>query len=88
MRSFVLAYAVLVSLPCRVVNPVNGVAVDQTFSFTFSDADGYADISAAQVIFGQTLSASNTCYFTLQRGVGSGTIYLVDNDGINIGACQ
>lgn len=64
------------------VSPVNGTSLDQSFSFTYSDADGYADIAAVQVIFGETLSGANTCYFSMHPG--SGTVYLVADDGANL----
>lgn len=49
------------------VNPASGSGSAQTFAFTFSDANGAADIATASVFINNVFSTSNGCYFTYDR---------------------
>ncbi len=44
------------------VSPSSGNGTSQTFTFVFSDPNGYAALSGAQVLINNTLSASSGCY--------------------------
>src|SRR5262245_21652293 len=44
------------------VAPTSGAGTSGTFSFTVSDADGFADISWMTLLFNSTLNAVNGCY--------------------------
>jgi hypothetical protein len=61
------------------VTPSSGSGGAQTFSFAFSDGNGYSDIVAAQLLIGPVLTASNSCYFYFNRS--SNAIYLASNAG-------
>ncbi|MEK7996618.1 MAG: hypothetical protein AAB403_22680, partial [Planctomycetota bacterium] len=49
------------------VTPSSGAGASQTFSFVYSDADGYADLTGAAVLINAGLSARNACYFSFNR---------------------
>ena len=45
------------------VSPSSGSGASQTFSYVFSDANGYGDISSIQIVVNETLLSSDSCYF-------------------------
>ena len=45
------------------VAPASGSGASQTFSFVYSDGNGYADIRYVQVLFQTQVSGANACYF-------------------------
>jgi hypothetical protein len=49
------------------VTPASGSGLSRTFTFTFSDANGAADIATASVFFNNVYSTSNGCYFVYSR---------------------
>src|SRR3989442_10699776 len=44
------------------VSPASGTGASQTFTFTYSDANGYTDINAAYALFNSSLNAADACY--------------------------
>src|SRR5262249_21784902 len=72
------------SLPSRPptvssVSPMNGSGASQTFSFIFSDADGYTDLNIVYGLFNSTLSTANACFFAYSRV--DGHLYLFNDAG-------
>jgi hypothetical protein len=61
------------------VTPGSGSGPSQTFSYVFSDANGFADISAAQLLVNGGLNAANGCY--LYYGRAANTIWLANDAG-------
>ena len=54
----------------------------QTFTFTFSDPNGYADLNVLDVLVSTYLDGTGACYFALApSGATSGYLYLVDDAG-------
>jgi hypothetical protein len=56
----------------------NSLGTGATFTFTFSDADGSADISGAQVLINSAFDPAKACFLYHQRGTG--TLALADDD--------
>ncbi len=68
------------ALPTNVsVAPSSGSGLNQTFSFTYNDPYGVADISRIQVLFQTTLVGNNACY--LAYSPSTNTILLVNDQG-------
>ena len=44
------------------VSPSSGSGASQTFSYVFSDSNGYEDMTSIQILVNETLSASGSCY--------------------------
>jgi sugar lactone lactonase YvrE len=64
------------------VSPAAGSAAAQTFTFTFTDGAGYADLSVLDVLISTFLDGQTACYFALApTGATTGYIYLVDDAG-------
>lgn len=62
------------------VSPSSGRGWTQTFAFTFSDADGTADLYNAQVNFNNSYSQTpHSCYVMVM--LGTKAIYLADDNG-------
>jgi hypothetical protein len=61
------------------VTPASASGNAQLFTFTFSDADGYANIAAVQMLAGGALGAANACYLYFDRP--SGLLYLANDAG-------
>jgi hypothetical protein len=69
------------SAPAAVsVTPNSGNGAAQTFAFTFSDGNGAADISSAQIDISATLSVTGACYLYYPRGLNE--IYLASDAGV------
>src|SRR5712692_9957495 len=62
------------------VTPSSGTGSSQTFSYLFSDPNGFADIVSAQMLVGATLSASNSCYLYFERSTNR--VWLADDAGV------
>jgi hypothetical protein len=62
------------------VTPNSGSGASQTFTFTYSDPNGAADISSAQIDIASTLSVSGACYLYYPRGLNE--IYLASDAGV------
>ena len=44
------------------VSPSSGSGASQTFSYVFSDLNGYGDMTSIQIVANETLSAGGSCY--------------------------
>src|SRR5205823_3991820 len=53
------------------VTPASGSGSSQTFSFTFTDPAGFADIAWTQMHFQTTLTGSNACYVQYTRATNA-----------------
>jgi hypothetical protein len=74
------AWTLLSAAPANVsVSPASGSGANQTFSFVYTDAYGYADISWVQVHLQTQLVAQNACYLQYTRA--SNVIQLVSDSG-------
>lgn len=62
--------------------PSSGSGATQTFTFTFNDAAGYADLYVADVLVSTFLDGRGACYFALApSSATTGYLYLVDDAG-------
>ncbi len=61
------------------VTPSSGSGSSQTFSFLFSDANGFADLPWAQLLVNATLSGVGACYLHYDRAVNA--VYLYTDGG-------
>jgi hypothetical protein len=61
------------------VSPSTGRGWTQPFAFTYTDLDGVADLAYAQVMFNNSLSATNSCFIIVSLGFNG--IYLMDDSG-------
>ncbi|MEZ5351924.1 MAG: BACON domain-containing carbohydrate-binding protein [Bryobacteraceae bacterium] len=63
-------------------SPASGSGFAQTFSFTFSDANGATDLSVVNVLINNAIDGRNGCYIAFApSGVNTGTLFLVNNNG-------
>jgi hypothetical protein len=62
------------------VTPASGSGSSQTFTYSFSDPNGFADIVAAEMLIHATLSASNSCFMHYDRA--SNHLFLVNDSGV------
>ncbi len=62
-----------------VVLPASGSGSSQAFTFTYTDPNGYQDISGSQIIINSTTSGAGACYILFGRG--SNGIALADDAG-------
>ena len=62
------------------VSPNSGSGASQTFTFTYSDPNGAADITSAQIDISATLSVSGACYLYYPRGLNE--MYLASDTGV------
>jgi hypothetical protein len=60
--------------------PSSGTGTAQTFTITFSDANGYADLVSAALLINSSLSTSGGCYLTF-NGTTNQLSLLRDSDG-------
>src|SRR5712692_3316408 len=60
------------------VTPSSGTGSSQTFSYVFSDPNGFTDIVSAQMLVGP-FSAANSCYMYFERSTNR--LWLVDDSG-------
>ena len=64
------------------VNPARSSALSQTYSFTFSDTNGYADLAVVNVLINNFLDGIGACYVAFApTSATSGYLYLVDDAG-------
>jgi len=61
------------------VTPNAGSGSSQTFSYVFSDPNGYADVSTAQMMINSTLSVAGGCWMYYSRA--SNQVWLMNNAG-------
>lgn len=63
------------------LTPSAGAGNSRTFTLTFSDANGNADIASALVLLNGTLNGNNACFISYNRSVNA--FYLLrDSDGV------
>ena len=64
------------------VSPGAGSGLTQTFTLTFNDSNGYADLAVLDVLIYNSLDGIGACYAAVApSGPTSGYVYLVDNAG-------
>jgi len=64
------------------VNPARSTGLRQTYSFTFTDTNGWQDLSVANVLINSAINGIAACYLALvPSGPGTGALYLVDDAG-------
>lgn len=64
------------------VVPAAGSASAHTFTFTFSDTNGWQALKVLNVLINDSLSGINACYVAfVPTSANGGTLYLVDNYG-------
>lgn len=62
--------------------PASGSGLTQTFSFTFSDADGVSDLNVLNIIVNSALDARRACYLAyVPASTTTGTLLLVNDAG-------
>jgi hypothetical protein len=61
------------------VNPSSGSGSSRSFTFSFSDPNGYGDISATQMLIGHRLTGVGTCHLYYARGTN--LVYLKNDAG-------
>jgi hypothetical protein len=64
------------------VTPARTDTLANTYTFTFSDTLGWADLRLADILINGNINAPHGCYFAfVPSGSTSGTVYLVDDAG-------
>jgi hypothetical protein len=64
------------------VSPARSATTGQTFTFTFTDTNGYADLAVVNVLTNNSLDGIGACYLAFApTGATSGQLYLVDDAG-------
>jgi len=64
------------------VSLARSTGLRQTYSFTFTDTNGWQDISVANVLINSAINGIAACYLALvPSGPGTGALYLVDDAG-------
>jgi len=61
------------------VTPSSGIGTNQTFTFTFSDTDGYQNFDVVNVLIKDSLDGNHSCYLAYSRPLN--TLYLVNDLG-------
>ena len=79
IRAFTVTAAVVSPI---IVSPDAGSAASQTFTFTFQDPSGYADLAVVNVLINNYLDGVGACYVAFApASATSGYLYLVDDAG-------
>ncbi|HYW43116.1 MAG TPA: hypothetical protein VE959_09685 [Bryobacteraceae bacterium] len=64
------------------MSPARSIGLRQTYNFTFTDTNGWQDISVANVLINAAMDGIRACYVALvPSGPGSGSLFLVDDAG-------
>ncbi|SPF34076.1 hypothetical protein SBA4_1420011 [Candidatus Sulfopaludibacter sp. SbA4] len=64
------------------MSPARTSGFTQTYTFTFTDTNGYQDIAVADVLINTAINGVGACYLAIvPMGAGSAAIDLVDNTG-------
>ena len=64
------------------VSPARSTSMGQTYTFTFTDSNGYADLFVLDVLTNSFLLGNNACYFAyVPTTPTNGYLYLVDDAG-------
>jgi len=64
------------------VAPAHSSGAGQTYTFTFTDNNGWQDLTLLDVLINTAINGAGACYVAFApAGAGTGTVYLVDNAG-------
>jgi hypothetical protein len=64
------------------VSPAFSSSASQTYTFTFTDTNGWQDIAVANILINNAIDGRGACYLALAPATaGSGSLYLVDDAG-------
>ena len=64
------------------VNPARSSTLSQTYTFTFTDTNGFADLAVVNVLINNFLDGIGACYVAFApTSATSGYLYLVDDAG-------
>jgi len=64
------------------MTPARSATTGQTYTFTFTDTNGYADFAVVDILINNSLDGIAACYVAFApTGATSGELYLVDNAG-------
>jgi hypothetical protein len=64
------------------VTPARSTSATQTFTFTFTDINGFADIAVTDALINDFLDGIGACYIAfVPSGPSAGTVCLVDDAG-------
>jgi sugar lactone lactonase YvrE len=64
------------------VSPARSSGTGQTYTFTFTDTNGYTDLSVLDILTNSFLDGINACYVAyVPTGASTGYLYLVDDAG-------
>lgn len=64
------------------VSPASSSGSGQPYTFTFTDSKGWQDITVADVLINSAINGVGACYVAfVPSAAGSGTVYLVNNEG-------
>ncbi len=75
-------FLVTSTLSPTAVSPASGSGLTNTFTFTFRDPAGYADLAVVDVLISTFLDGQEACYLAVTPTSGtSGFLYLVDDAG-------
>jgi len=73
----------LITIPQAIsANPAAGGGANQTFTFVFSDADGWQQLGVMNILINRFLDGRQACYVAyVASGATTGSLYLVDDAG-------
>jgi len=64
------------------MSPARTSALSQTYTFTFTDTNGFADLSVLNVLVNNSIDGRAACYVAFApSGASGGSVYLVDDAG-------
>ena len=64
------------------VNPARSTGLSQNYTFAFTDHDGWADVSIANVLINDAINGIGACYLAVvPASAESATVFLVDDAG-------
>jgi len=64
------------------ITPARSMGYSQSYTFTFTDPNGWPDISVANILVNNAINGIGACYMAVVLGsAGSGTVFLVDDAG-------
>ncbi len=66
------------------VTPSSGTGLTQTFSFLFSDPNGFTDIAATDMLINGPFGSANSCYTTYSRSLNQ--LWLLNDAATSWGA--
>jgi hypothetical protein len=62
--------------------PGRSTTMGQTFTFTFTDSNGYSDLNVLDILTNSFLDGIGACYVAyVPTGASTGYLYLVDDGG-------